>query len=181
MRPSSRHAVLDATVRLARAEGMGAVTFESVAAEAGLSRGGILYHFRSKDDLLIAMYEHLAAGWESMLLGALGKPYEESTATERVLAYVNVALDPSARSDITLLADPAVGFEGDSPAQRIIERWSPSTEEAMRDPRSFDILLARLVGDGLWLNAALAAEQLPAGLHLAIVERLTDWLDRPTN
>ncbi len=40
---------------LARERGPGNISIEAVAAKAGLSKGGVLYHFRTKGDLLAAL------------------------------------------------------------------------------------------------------------------------------
>ena len=42
-------------------DGVSAMTLEAVAREAGLSKGGLLYHFASKDELIAAMLQHHAA------------------------------------------------------------------------------------------------------------------------
>jgi AcrR family transcriptional regulator len=39
-----------------------------------------MYHFRTRDDLLIAIQRHLTGTWEEQLLTELGKPLEQSTA-----------------------------------------------------------------------------------------------------
>ena len=44
----TRDRILDALQRILVRKGTAAVTLESVAAEAGVSKGGLLYHFRSK-------------------------------------------------------------------------------------------------------------------------------------
>ncbi|HZB75928.1 MAG TPA: TetR family transcriptional regulator, partial [Solirubrobacteraceae bacterium] len=44
-RPSRREALLDAAIRVIRRDGAQKLTLDAVAAEAGVSKGGILYHF----------------------------------------------------------------------------------------------------------------------------------------
>jgi AcrR family transcriptional regulator len=60
-RLSSRERILAATVQVALREGVSAMTLDAVAKEAGVSKGGLLYHFASKDDLIAAMLERHAA------------------------------------------------------------------------------------------------------------------------
>jgi AcrR family transcriptional regulator len=52
---SSRDKILDAAVRVAVQDGILAMTLDAVAREASVSKGGLLHHFRSKDDLITAM------------------------------------------------------------------------------------------------------------------------------
>ena len=56
---SARDALLSAYQSLLLAEGERAATLEAVAAEAGVSKGGLLYHFRSKDALAEALIDRL--------------------------------------------------------------------------------------------------------------------------
>ncbi len=53
----TRDRILAAAERLARQVGPGNVSLEAVAAEAGVSKGGLLYHFPSKGRLLEALVE----------------------------------------------------------------------------------------------------------------------------
>ncbi len=59
--PTSRERILAASVQVALRDGVSAMTLEAVAREAGVSKGGLLYHFASKDELIAAMLEHHAA------------------------------------------------------------------------------------------------------------------------
>ncbi|UUS13841.1 TetR/AcrR family transcriptional regulator [Stenotrophomonas sp. CD2] len=63
MRTSKRDRILDAAVNVINRDGVRAVTFESVAAEAKLTRGGLLYHFPSREALLRGIDEHLVQAW----------------------------------------------------------------------------------------------------------------------
>lgn len=52
-----RDRVLDAAEAMARGEGSANLTLDAVANKAGVSKGGLLYHFPSKDALLAAMID----------------------------------------------------------------------------------------------------------------------------
>lgn len=53
-------ALLDAAIRIVTRDGLGAMTLEAVAKEAGVSKGGLTHHFATKDALISAMLEHFA-------------------------------------------------------------------------------------------------------------------------
>jgi len=55
VRPTARRAILDAANRIVIRDGVARLTLDAVAAEAGVSKGGLLYHFRSKEALITAM------------------------------------------------------------------------------------------------------------------------------
>ncbi|ALK10510.1 TetR/AcrR family transcriptional regulator [Blastochloris viridis] len=58
-RSNSRNRILDAAAEIVAEIGAGKMTLEAVAERAGLSKGGLLYNFPSKDALLQAMVERM--------------------------------------------------------------------------------------------------------------------------
>ena len=54
----TRVAILDAAVRIFARSGVSAAPLEDIAAEAGVTRGTLLWHFHSKDDLVSAIIKH---------------------------------------------------------------------------------------------------------------------------
>lgn len=58
--PDARTRILDAAEAITRARGVTGLTLEAAAREAGVSKGGLLYHFASKEALLTAMLARLA-------------------------------------------------------------------------------------------------------------------------
>jgi AcrR family transcriptional regulator len=61
-RKNSREKVLDAAAELVSEVGSGRLTLDAVAERAGLSKGGLLYNFPTKDALLQAMVQRLVDG-----------------------------------------------------------------------------------------------------------------------
>jgi AcrR family transcriptional regulator len=58
-RPSSREAMLDAAQQVVLEGGAGKLTLDAVARRAGVSKGGVMYNFPTKEALLKAMVERL--------------------------------------------------------------------------------------------------------------------------
>jgi AcrR family transcriptional regulator len=56
---NAREAILDAAEAVVIESGAGHLTLAAVAAKAGVSKGGLLYHFPSKEDLLKGMLDRL--------------------------------------------------------------------------------------------------------------------------
>ena len=56
-----RHQILHAAFDIAAHRGLGALTVRQVATRAGLSVGLVLFHFKSKDALVIAVLDHVLA------------------------------------------------------------------------------------------------------------------------
>ncbi len=61
MQPEARTRILDAAESIVRANGVSGLTLDAAAREAGISKGGLLYHFASKEALLTGLLARLAA------------------------------------------------------------------------------------------------------------------------
>lgn len=60
-RTSNKDLMLDAAEAVVMDEGSGKLTLDAVAERAGVSKGGVLYHFPTKDALLESMMERMIA------------------------------------------------------------------------------------------------------------------------
>lgn len=59
--PTARAKALDAFTQILVSSGERSATLEAVAQTAGISKGGLLYHFASKDDLVAGLVDRLRA------------------------------------------------------------------------------------------------------------------------
>ena len=69
-----------AAAKVIERDGAGHLTLEKVAAEAGLSKGGLLYHYPSKDALLQGLLDHLLENRAGLIEGS-GSAERVSDAT----------------------------------------------------------------------------------------------------
>ncbi len=61
-RHSTRRRILDAAIAMFDAEGVRAATVDGISALAGVTKRTLYYHFRSKDDLMVAALEDFSGG-----------------------------------------------------------------------------------------------------------------------
>ena len=148
---TARDRILDAFEELLVQQGERGTTLEAVAAAAGVSKGGLLYHFGGKEALvdgLLARMAALAREDVERLRGAERGPVDRwirgslSTATPFDRAYVATSRlaqgnHPRARDALTHLQD----------------EWAAVILEAVGDPAVARAVL--LIGDGLYYNSAL--------------------------
>lgn len=66
-RSDTRRRILDAAQTLARATGPGNLSLDAVAAQAGVSKGGLLYHYPSKSRLMQALVEDFLSRFDAAL------------------------------------------------------------------------------------------------------------------
>ncbi|MFD4986781.1 TetR/AcrR family transcriptional regulator [Streptomyces sp. NPDC058374] len=171
MRTSKRTQILDAAARLVQREGVKSVTFESVAAESGLTKGGLLYHFATREELVRAIHQHLADRWEADMAAAAGKPAAEATAAERLAAYARVTTQSATRAELLFMLEGSTTPEHAASWDAVLERWAPPAAGSA-DPVALDRFVARLAADGLWLYESLTGERLDPGLRRAVAERI---------
>ncbi|PVC92164.1 TetR/AcrR family transcriptional regulator [Streptomyces sp. CS131] len=176
MRTSKRSQILQAATRVVQREGVKSVTFDSVAAEAGLTKGGLLYHFASRDDLVLAIHQHLADQWEADLVAAAGKPATEATRDERLAAYTQVAIQSATRAELLLMLEGSTDAAHSAVWEAVTERWAPPPASAGDDPATLDRFIVRLAADGLWLYESLTSQQLTSEMRRAVAERIADAL-----
>lgn len=60
----ARQAALEAARRIVRRQGASHLTYEALSRESGVTRGGIIYHFPTKEDLLRALLEADLKAWD---------------------------------------------------------------------------------------------------------------------
>lgn len=157
MRPSKRTQLLEAALRVVEKGGVTAVTFESVAEAAGVTKGGMLYHFPSREALLLGLHEHLAQQWEADMIEQAGAAPDEITEAERLDAYTRVATQSATCAEVLLLLESANEPAMHAPWNAVVERWTPPVPgDGELTPVELDTMIARLAADGLWLYDSLS-------------------------
>ncbi|HWV20566.1 MAG TPA: TetR/AcrR family transcriptional regulator [Devosia sp.] len=81
-----RGALLDAAERVVLRDGAGQLTMDAVAAEAGVSKGGVLYAFPSKDALIDALFARVFAAMDAIAEAFLAA--EGDSPQNRIRAHV---------------------------------------------------------------------------------------------
>lgn len=146
-RPNRRRQLLDAAIAVVRRDGAQALTLDAVAAEAGVSKGGVLYHFGSKRALIEGLLDRWLDDREAQLVGP-----------DFAAAYVR-SCDLSAAGPETgasefgilaaLIEDPEVLEVARERHAEWMERMLGGT--LARE----DAWLVRLAADGLWYSDLL--------------------------
>ncbi len=167
---ATRDRLLDAFEKLLVTGGTRAATLEAVAADAEVSKGGLLYHFHSKDDLLLGMLERLkeqcAADVARMRTAPQGP----------VDYYLTTSVDDGSDYDRVLIATARVAQENDARARQALAEVRESWFEVLREHLG-DESLARtiqLIGDGLYFDDTTGLSEKSAVDHVRDVLRRLD-------
>ncbi len=155
--------LLDAAETVVVRRGIGNLTLEAVAAEAGMSKGGLLHHFPSKDRLVEAMVVRHAQGWRDCYMTGYASVPEGPGRMSRGLISRSLA-DAKCWTDQLRRSTSAV-FAALAQNPALIEpmRAAYSDLHALiaKDglPEGVaDVVLAAI--DGLWLNWVLGLAQV---------------------
>src|SRR3954452_18362297 len=138
----TRDRLLDAAGAVVMRDGAQALTLDAVAEEAEVSKGGLLYHFRSKRDLVECMGER----WLSEFQREID---EEDSAFVRGYLKASAPAGNELGMLAALVADPSLLVA----VRRQYGIWQDRVEREGRDP--VDATVARLAADGLWLAELL--------------------------
>ncbi len=72
-KPSLRERILEAADKVARERGVANLTLDLVAEQAGVSKGGLLYHFTTKEALLTGMIDRAIDRYRTFLRNAVDR------------------------------------------------------------------------------------------------------------
>lgn len=168
-RNSARQLILEAAEEVVLGEGAGRLTLDAVAARAGLSKGGLLYHFRTKEALLEAMIERLCSTFEARTLDHMRMVDGPVSA---LVAHVSAALDRNVNGSVAgaLLAAVANDPKLLEPMRAHLRRWVPQL--APEAPSFADRGIVWLATEGLWLLELLDLSPLNERQRREIAARL---------
>ena len=170
----TRARLLDAAVDVVRRDGAQALTLDAVAAEAKVSKGGLLYHFKSKRELLDA----LVAGW----LDEWEAEFDADAHDDGFVAafvrtsHLGGAPDEQRQAEVGLLAALAAEPEVLATARERYATWQDRVEREGSDP--VEATVARLAADGLWLADLLGLAPPQGQLREAVLARLLELARR---
>lgn len=146
-----RQALIDHAARLAVEHGLAAVTVQAVSDAAGVTKGGFMHHFPSKQALVAAVFEELIEIIDRDIetrITADGESY--GVFTRAYLASVfEVGLDaeggPWASLSMSWLTDPDL--------RALWAKWFQDRIARHRDTDGdLKLAIVRLAADGLWVS-----------------------------
>jgi len=171
-RKGRRDDLLDAAERVLATSGSSALTLDAVAQAASVSKGGLLYHFPTKQALIQALIERLiteiddeCAAWDDGQPGGFTRAYVSATAAALASNRGEAALH---RWGMILAAGTEPGFQ--TPIGEAFSRWMRQDPDADKLPLNAQI--ARLAIDGLWMNAQFSEELRDPELVIQIEKAL---------
>ena len=143
--------MLDAFESILIEDGERTATLDATAKAAGVSKGGLLYHFASKDELAAGMIARLEDLVDEDLVGM------SAAEDGPVSYYVRTSVMENAPLDRALIAVSRLAQGGSADAAGALRQtrrsWSDAIRPHVRDETALDLVM--LVSDGLYFNNSL--------------------------
>lgn len=156
-----RRTLLSCAERLAVELGLAGVTVQAVSEAAGVTKGGLLHHFQTKQALVEGMFENILKRLDAELDDGIARdPETWGSFTRAYLDTVFVGHEfglkgPWAALSVSMIAEPGL--------RRIWADWLDARLRRHRETDSDPILeIVRLAADGAWLALALRDDSTPA-------------------
>ena len=178
MPDGTRDRILNAAEERVLAGGPAGLVLDAIAADAGVSKGGLLYHFANKEALVANLCERMLDRFDRELealrqaddggnTGAAARAYLASTVTDQ-----GKPADNSAQ----LMAGILATLGRDSPHLEAVRARFAEWQETLVGDGLDDTTatIVRLAADGLWLSALLGLPQLDADLGPRTLRALRD-------
>ena len=174
----TRRALLDAAARSVVAHGAG-VSLDLVAREAGVSKGGLMHHFRSKDELMAALADDLFDQFARAVEDRMD--VDDPRPGRRLRAYVRATFDDlekaqdDAVEQTTLMATLSSFPEPARRAQERYRRWNQTLAEDGADPQRILVVLRACDGASIapLFEGPLSPQEL-AGTRALLLQLATD-------
>lgn len=171
---SKKMDLLEAASKVVLKKGVASLTLDAVAEEAKVSKGGLLYHYATKEALIKAMNEHIITGYRDLIEqhATLGNSYHEAY----LLATLDTLEEDSILRNLTTSLLAAI-----STNREILNLWREEykyfqqrlAEEKYKPEYS---VLVKSVCDGLWFSKLFQFEHISSEDEHLVIGYLLDVL-----
>ncbi|GAA1125732.1 TetR/AcrR family transcriptional regulator [Arthrobacter flavus] len=167
--PSTVQRLIDAYQDLLVSDGERSATLDAIALRAGVSKGGLTYHFKSKDELTAALFARLQA------LVTMDLEVMKADPAKAATYYVKSSLDvdsPLERCNtaVTRLAQGSHP-EANELLAKCRTQWFDVLMDAVGDEDMVHLVM--LLGDGIYFNASLTGTgAMPEETDPATIDRI---------
>lgn len=168
MRTNKRHELLTHAIAIVEAKGLEALTYDSLAQASGFSKSGLIYHFPSREALLLAINTHLARQWEDEMIAYAGATADLVSFHTRVHACFSTMSATATLAELRMSLDAATNPTMSTPWLEVYSRWGVPIEMVEENP---DLYLFQILADGLWVHDHINGVKLSATQRTQLIER----------
>lgn len=147
-----RRALIDQAAQLTLEQGLSKVTFQAVADAVGVTKGGVMHHFATKDALILAVFDDAMAKFAAEVDEAMAADPIAHGAFTRAYITATISLGEQSQATFNHQATLYVLMLGDN---HLRELWTAWFDQQLHKHQATDhgevLCMARLAADGIWL------------------------------
>lgn len=169
-RNSKYNRVLLSAASIVKKQGVERLTLEAVAKKAGISKGGLLYHFPNKELLLEGMVKYMAGDFVHSLQERINSSSHDRGKWSR--AYIQQTVEDINKDNgisealiVAMFANPELLLE----MQTHYAQWQQNFVQDGIDP--VQATMVRLIADGLWFSEVFGLGKIDEALRNQILEK----------
>ncbi len=176
-RVSKKMQLLEAAAGIVNEQGSDFLTLDAVAERAGVSKGGLIYHFRNKDALIRGLVEHADQMYRDNVDSHFAA--DDGSNGRWLRAFIEATRQIRAdNANITsgMLAAQGINRELLAPLQETYSGWQEKIEQDGID--NVDATIIRLAVDGLWLSEVFGLDAIDEDMRRKVLDRLSSYTEK---
>ena len=173
-RSSKRIQLLESAAHIVNEQGIEYLTLDAVAKRAGVSKGGLLYHFNNKAALIQGLVTYADELYRTNVNGH--KAVQTEQQGKLIRAFIEATREHrKENASITsgMLAAQATNSNLLLPLQETYQSWQSEIENDGLD--EIDATIYRLAVDGLWLSEIFGIDAIDEKMRQDVLNRLVDY------
>lgn len=175
MSANSINRILNSAERIALRDGVAHLTLDAVAAEAELSKGGVLYHFPTKDALIRGMVTRLIEQTEAGMGRLIADDPEPKGRTLRAYLAVSFPEGGTESAHVNQVAAVLLSaiLTNSDLLEPVRQHFDEMQKRLLGDGLTEDAVhIVRLATDGLWLTDLLRMPGPQPTARKRVIQRL---------
>jgi len=179
--PAARQKIIDASRAIVLERGAGALTFDEISQVSGVTRGGITYHFPTKQALLKGLVEHDVSQWKAV--EADNRPDDCPAEAAELVGFIRAHTneDPDRRRFVSGMLSAATLDPPILDPAREFER--ARMDEIDWDDKALRLQVLRCAAIGLFWSELFCCPEMPPDVRrelVALLEKTAiDWCTDP--
>lgn len=166
-----RSQLLDMAARLCAEVGIPNATLDAISQRAGVSKGGLLHHFPTKQALIVALVDKLLDDLLVSIESYIAKDPDPAGRFTR--AYLKTCLESQNSPDAEHWNTLGIMLATETAMRTQWIKWlSKQMKKHGNSDDTIDCLIVRMAADGIWFSRTVGVTSVPAARKKDFVERL---------
>lgn len=176
-RVSKKQYILESAASIINEQGADYLTLDAVAKKAGVSKGGLLYHFKSKEGLIQELVNYANNLYQEKVNKYVNSDSDESG--QWLNAFIEVTREH--RTENAPITSGMLAAQGSnklllSPLRESYQDWQNHIESDGLD--EVDATIIRLAVDGLWLSEIFGISAIDEKMREQVIQRLKEQVQK---